>query len=301
MDFSKIPVAVLFIVSLICCIAQQTSQAYYIKRKMKRESEQYSLNAGMSIVCALTLFFLGGCSLKASWYSVLLGVIFGVIIMGSSIFRAKAIKIGPFGYTSVIVNLSTAITALSGALFWNESLGVFKIIGIVLMIGSFFFAIDTESDNGKKANIKWFFLCLLALFFCSFIGIMQKIHQTSEYKNEAIGFLIVAFLTSAIISFAGYAFTKKNENEREERHGATKKWLWFLITLTICGIGAAGNNVLNLYLSGVMDTAIFFPIANGVPLLASLIVSFLIFKEKLKTKQLIGLGIGVLAIVCLFL
>lgn len=301
MDFSKIPVVILFIISLSCCIAQQTSQAYYIKRKMKRESEQYSLNAGMSIVCALTLFFLGGCSLKASWYSVLLGVIFGVIIMGSSIFRAKAIKIGPFGYTSVIVNLSTAITALSGALFWDESLGVFKIIGIFLMIGSFFFAIDTESDNGKKANRKWFILCLLALFFCSFIGIMQKIHQTSEYKNEATVFLIVAFLTGSIISFMGYMFTKKNKNESEERHGATKKWLWFLIALTICGIGAAGNNVLNLYLSGVIDAALFFPIANGVPLFSSLLVSMVVFREKLKRKQLIGLIVGVLAIICLFI
>lgn len=301
MDFSKIPVAVLFIVSLICCIAQQTSQAYYIKRKMKRESEQYSLNAGMSIVCALTLFFLGGCSLKASWYSVFLGVLFGIVSMMCSIFRAKAIKIGPFGYTSVIVNLSTAITALSGALFWNESLGVFKIIGIVLMIGSFFFAIDTENDDGKKANVKWFILCLLALLFISLIGIMQKVHQTSEYKNEVTAFLCVAFLTSSIISFVGYVFTKKNENKSKEEQVTTKKWLWFLIALAICGIGAAGNNILNLYLSGVMDTAIFFPIANGVPLFTSLLVSVLVFREKLKRKQLLGMSIGIIAIICLFI
>lgn len=301
MDFSKIPVVILFIVSLICCIASNTSKAYYIKREMKGEREQYSLNAGMSIVCALTLFLLSGCSLKASWYSVLLGFIFGVITMGSSIFQAKAIKIGPFGYTSVIVNLSTAITALSGSLFWKEELGVFKIIGIVLMIGSFFFAIDTGSDDGKKANVKWFSLCLLALLFTSFIGIMQKIHQTSQYKNEASAFLCVAFLTSAVISFVGYVLTKKNENESKEQHGATKKWLWFLITLTICGIGAAGNNVLNLYLSGVMDTAIFFPIANGVPLFASLLVSVLVFREKLKRKQLLGMSIGIIAIICLFI
>ena len=68
----------------------------------------------------------------------------------------------------------------------------------------------------------------------------------------------------------------------------------------ICGIGVAGNNALNLYLSGVTDTAIFFPIVNGVPLLCSLLVSFILFKEKLKKKQLWGLLVGIVAIVCLF-
>lgn len=301
MDFSKVSPIILFVISLICCIANSTGKAFYIKRVMKRESEQYSLNAGMCIVCVLTLFFLSGCELKGSWYSVLLGVIFGVVTMGGSIFQAKAIKIGPFGYTSVIINLSTAITALSGALFWNESLSIFKIIGIVLMIGSFFFAIDTESDDEKKANVKWFILCLLALLFCVLIGIMQKIHQTSEYKNEATIFLLVAFLTSAIISFVGYVCTKRNEKESRNDRKNTKKWLYFVITLLICGIGAAGNNVLNLYLSGVMEAALFFPLANGVPLFASLLVSVLIFREKLKRKQLIGLFVGILAIICLFI
>lgn len=299
MDFSKIPILILFIITLVCAVANSNFKAYYIKKSLRNESEQYSLNAGISLVCALTLFLLNGCRIQASWYSVLLGLGFGIVTMGSTLFQAKAVKIGPFGYTSVIISLSTAITALSGALFWNETLNAFKIIGIALMLVSFFFAIDTENKNGKKANIKWFLLCLFALLTCALIGLMQKIHQSSQYKNESTAFLFVAFLTSAVISFVGYIFIKKREKGMDDFEVPSKSLQSFFIALIVCGIGTAGNNVLNLYLSGVTDTAIFFPIVNGVPLLASLIVSFLIFKEKLKKKQLIGLSIGIIAIVCL--
>ena len=86
-----------------------------------------------------------------------------------------------------------------------------------------------------------------------------------------------------------------------QKENTTKKLIWnFILALIICGVGAAGNNVINLYLSGITDTAIFFPIVNGVPLLASLLVSFFLFKERLKKKQLIGLLVGIVAIVCLF-
>lgn len=291
----------MFVITLLCGIAYNTCRAYYIKKRLKYESEQYSLNGGLCIVCSVAFFFLSGCRFDLSWYSVLLGVAFGLVSMGNSVLLAKAIRIGPFGYTSVIVNLSTALTALSGALFWNESLSLFKILGIVLMLACFFFAIDTEKDNGKKANTKWFILCLLALLTGALIGILQKIHQSSEYKSEIYTFLFVAFLTSAIISFCGYAVVRKGENRGDDCKPSKKDFLWFFVVLIICGMGTAGNNVLNLYLSGVTETAIFFPIVNGVPLLASLVVSFFVFGEKLKRKQLIGLLIGIVAIICLFI
>ena len=300
MDFTKIPVFLLFIVTLICGIANSNYKAYYIKKTMKNESELYSFNAGAGLVCTVVLFFLSGCSLETSLYSVLLGIIFGFTTMMSAIFSAKAIKIGPFGYTTVIISLATALTALSGAFFWNETLSIFKIIGIILMIGSFFFAIDTENHDEKKLNKKWFLLCILGLLTCALIGILQKIHQTSVYKNELMSFLFVAFLTNAIGSFGWYILQKRKEEVVEENK-TPNKVLRFLIAVLICGIGAAGNNVLNLYLSGVTDTAIFFPVVNGVPLLTSLVVSFVLFKEKLKSKQLVGLFIGVVAIICLFI
>lgn len=301
MDLAIIPIPILFVVTLICAIANTNCKAWYVKRIMRTESEQYSFNAWQCVVCVVVFLVFSLGKLSATWYSVLLGAVFGIVSMIYSIMQTKAFKIGPLGYTTVIINLSTALTALSGAIFWHESLSVFKIVGIVLMVGSFIFAIDTENKDGKKANIKWFILCLLALSACALIGILQKIHQTSGHESELTVFLIVAFLTDAVISFGIYFIRKRKEKVSETEDLPPKKNMIFITVLLLCGIGVAGNNVINLYLSGVIDTAIFFPIVNGVPLLSSLIVSFLAFKERLKIKQIVGLCLGVVAIVFLFI
>ena len=134
------------------------------------------------------------------------------IIIYYTTYARTPFKIGPFGYTTVIVSLSTAITALSGAIFWHESLNAFKVIGIVLMLGCFALAVDTDNKDGKKANWTWFLFCIITLLTCAGIGLLQKVHQTSEYKNELMGFLIVAFVTSSIISLGGYFVFRKKEN-----------------------------------------------------------------------------------------
>ena len=277
MDFSKVPVVVLFVITLVCAVASSNYKAYYVKKTMKSESEQYSFNAGVSLICAMVLFLLSGCKIEMSVYSFLLGLAFGFVTMLNSIMNAKAIKIGPFGYTSLIVSLSTAITALSGAIFWQEPLTTFKVIGIVFMTFCFALAIDTENNDKKKVNRLWFILCIITLLTSVGIGMLQKLHQTSEYKNELMSFLIVAFVTSFIISLGGYFVLKKQEKTLTKEK-ETKKWFWsFIFALLICGVGVAGNNIINLYLSGRVDTAIFFPIVNGVPLLSSILISFILF------------------------
>ena len=162
-------------------------------------------------------------------------------------------------------------------------------------------AIDTENNDKKKVNRLWFILCIITLLTSVGIGMLQKLHQTSEYKNELMSFLIVAFVTSFIISLGGYFVLKKQEKTLTKEK-ETKKWFWsFIFALLICGVGAAGNNIINLYLSGRVDTAIFFPIVNGVPLLSSILISFILFKERLKKKQFYGMLVGIVAIICLFI
>jgi drug/metabolite transporter (DMT)-like permease len=161
------------------------------------------------------------------------------------------------------------------------------------------FAVDTTGDSDKKGGIKWFLLCILALIASAGIGLMQKVHQTSEYKGELMGFLIISFCTGAVISALAYLLLHRKETAlcgKPER----KPLLPIVALVATCGIGVAVNHSFNLFLSGAMDTSIFFPVINGLPLLASLIVSFVIFKEKLKKKQLFGFAIGIVALVCLF-
>ena len=303
MDLTLIPVWVLFVVTLVCAISANTMNAFYVKRKIKNNTHLFLYNSGMGLFCAITLFIVAGFTIKISIFSLLLAMAFGVANVGLSVFMALAFKKGPYGFTNVIVNMSTAITALSGAIFWQETLSVFKIVGIVLMLCCFVLAVDLSNKEGKKANLVWFIFSVLALCSSASIGIMQKIHQSSNFKAELMSLLVMAFVTNAVASFVVFLILRvKNPIPKDEDNGAKKSVIPYLliVAMLVCGVSGAGNNVINLFLSGKIDSAIFFPIVNGVPLIASLVVSFLFFKEKLAKKQILGLLVGLVAIVCLF-
>ena len=67
------------------------------------------------------------------------------------------------------------------------------------------------------------------------------------------------------------------------------------------GVCIAFNNVINLFLVGVMPSAVFFPVVNVGGLLLSILASLALFREKLSKKQWLGLAAGILAIAALAL
>ena len=79
-----------------------------------------------------------------------------------------------------------------------------------------------------------------------------------------------------------------------------KRQVWLLLGIMIAsGACVAVNNKFNLYLSGVMDSAVFFPIVNGGGLVLTTLAAVLLFKEKLSTKQWIGVVLGIASVVFL--
>ena len=60
-------------------------------------------------------------------------------------------------------------------------------------------------------------------------------------------------------------------------------------------------NYLNLKLSGLLPSRLFFPIVNGSSIVICSILSVVLFRERLTGKQMVGLagGIASLVLICL--
>ncbi len=299
MDFSIFPVPALFAVSVVAVIIVQTINAKFAKDNDGGVKTLLFRNSIFMFFMALVLFALNGFKIKLSLYTVIMALLFGGVTMISYVTTLQAYKFGPYGYTSVIVSLSTVISALSGYFFWDEPFGVYKIIGVTLMAFCFIFAVENKKDDAeKKVNFKWFLLSIISMILAAVIGILQKVHQNSDYKNELMPFLVVSFVFSTILCFVTYLFLRK-KGEKFLPVSDNKALLRLFLITALVGIFSAINNCFNLYLAGVVDSAIMFPIVNGIPLMAGILISFILFKEKISKKQLIGLIVGLIAIVFL--
>ena len=104
----------------------------------------------------------------------------------------------------------------------------------------------------------------------------------------------------ALIS-AVFAIIKREKKgaATEKSSGGRKIAITLPLIMAIAGLCVAANNKFNLYLTGVLPTAIFFPIYNVGILILTTISAIFIFKERLSLKQWIGVAIGIISVVCI--
>ena len=285
------------IMSLLSCGILRNE---FCKKELAGNSDLYIFNTVNSLLSAITLVIVAAVSGSLcipSMYTLLMGVIFGMATALCAILSMIALESGPLSYTNVIVSCAMVIPALSGLVLYGEAVSAWQYVGIVLMIVSFACAVD--SDNGSSgASLKWLLLCLGAFVCSGSVGVMQKLHQNSVYKDELGVFLVIAFVFSALFSLA-MTFYYKNVRGEAITVIRAPKLKKFAVISFISGVGFALVNQINMYLAGVMDAIIFYPVVNGASMILTTAAGIMLWHEKLSRRQWFGLITGGVAILLL--
>lgn len=187
--------------------------------------------------------------------------------------------------TILITTSSMIIPAISGAIFFGEAFSIPKMVSLLFLI--FFIFIASNKDENTTISHQWIANCFLTFLLFGAIGVLQKIHQNSIHKDELFGFLTVAFFCSLV--FAG-VLAKKQKASLKNGH---------IILALLCGVCTFSMNLINLKLSGMIPSQIFFPLVNGGSIVLSSIVSLFFFKETTNKKQIVGLVGGIVALICI--
>ena len=297
---------ILLVISMAACLGCTIIRKYYSDKFSGKALSRYFYNAVTALVSAIALTIMAICFygvssiLSVSLFTLILAVAFGIITAVQQIMVLKAFENGPFAYTTVITSLSMLIPTLSGVLiFRDETIKPLQYVGIALMVVCLILSVKTTGDKSeRKASFKWLSLCAVAFVCTGLIGVMQKWHQSSDSKGELNAFLIIAFIIAFVYSAIMSLILLKKEPECEQ---TGKKALPFLalipIVLTIvAGACVAVNNMFNLYLTGVLPAAEFFPLVNGGGLILATLSGLVLFREKLSLRQWIGIGFGIVAV-----
>ena len=282
------------IMSLLSCGILRNE---FCKKELAGNSDLYFFNTTNSLLSAITLLVVAAVSGSLcipSMYTLLMGVVFGMATALCAILSMIALESGPLSYTNVIVSCAMVIPALSGLVLYGEVVSAWQYVGIALMIVSFICAVDKDNES-SGASLKWLLLCLGAFICSGSVGVMQKLHQNSVYKDELGVFLVIAFAASALFSLA-MTFYYKNARGEPITVVRKPKFRKFAVISLISGIGFALVNQINMYLAGVMDAIIFYPVVNGASMILTTAAGIILWKEKLSKRQWFGLVMGGIAI-----
>ena len=196
----------LLCVSVTSGVTVNGLQNKFGKSKCKNKKDINYYNMITFFVCMGVFAAVAILNGKISLFTVLMGLAFGVFTFTSSYCKLVALSRGPMHVTTLIITTSMLIPTLSGPILFPES-EKFSIPKLIFAAVLIFFVYLLAKKDEKETSIKkgWIPMIAVAFLGSGFIGVMQKVHQSSEHKDEIFAFLAVSFA----FSFAASLFTSR--------------------------------------------------------------------------------------------
>lgn len=220
------------------------------------------------------------------WGSLFLGLLFILIF---NLMAATSQKLG-VSVASVATKMSLTIPVLFGVFHYKEILGILEITGIILALLAVYFA--SLKEQKIKAN-KWAFALPIMVFLGSgIIDTSIKYFQDAHMQEEEYAlFSATVFGSAGIIGLFFIGFK------------STKIPIKFNLKNIIGGICLGIPNYFSIYYllkalqHPTWNSASIFTINNVAIVMFSTLLGIVLFKEKLTSKNWLGIGLAICSIV----
>ena len=221
------------------------------------------------------------------YYTLILGALFIIVFNLMAITTQKS----GLSVVSVATKMSVVVPVLFGLLYYNESLGTVKLIGIAIALIAVYLT-SNKSKQGITVNRKSIVLPILVFIGSGIIDTSIKfLEDTYVANNDVPLFSAIIFLAAAIIGFIFIII--------QIIRGSFK----FEFKNIIAGICLGVPNYFSIYFlvktlrSDILESSGIFAINNVSIVALSTFAGIFIFKEKLIRKNWIGIALAILSIV----
>lgn len=241
--------------------------------------------------------------------SFLYGLVNGVMFCFMLLLYNKALQKGNIAFVNFIMSLAMLLPLFGGAMLFDEKISVLQFAGLgILLVASYLVSYgnklsekkdavgrteeDKHSDKKRKAEM-WIFAIIGSVLSGS-VSLFIKFSYNAYPAMEQSQYLLASYTTSFVVMTILSALTTRG-------FSAAKEFVpnkWFFISGIFVGAVTVFGNIAFTFFSVMTDSAIFYPITGALPMLLSAIISPLL-KEKLSKITVIGIVIGVIAIVLL--
>ena len=214
-------------------------------------------------------------------------ILSGLATGASWICYFKALQLGDINKVVPVDKSSTVLTMLLAALFLGESLNGIKIAGIVgIGLGTWLMIEkkkNSNDNNEKKQGISWIIFAAFSAIFASLTSILGKIGISNVESNlgTAIRTIVVLVMAWIVAGITGSVKEIKKIDKRE------------LLFICLSGIATGGSWLCSYRALQDGPASVVVPI-DKLSILVTIAFSYLVFKEKLTPKAIIGLGLIVM-------
>lgn len=328
----------LIFLSAVCLAVQFcTNKGYQAKcGSSMKTSFEFLAQKGIyaTVVFFILAFIIYKRPLKITPMSLILAALVSIFICLCWSLGFIIYKHGPMSaYSTFMMIGGMVLPFLFGAIFLNDNVSIFRIIGVILLIISLLFPlVSSKGKENKKADIVFIILSLVVFIGNGFVSILSSIHSSngafswfceniisnilpniSLERVEPVEFTVLMYMSNTVISAVGWFILSliekhKNKNmpstlheENTEKVKAKVKFADSKACLALLVVGCATSSAVSYIIMRVVDgmanvnISANYPIQTGGTVLLTALAGYIVFKEKPSKASLIGLSLTFLA------
>lgn len=215
--------------------------------------------------------------------SVVFLALSGIATGASWICYFKALAMGDVNKVVPIDKSSTVMSVLLAIMFLGETDHLAaKLLGTALL-GTGILLMQEKKQSEMSKSRKWIVYALLSAVFAALTSILAKVGITGVESNlgTAIRTGVVLVMAWAIVFVKGKQTQLKNLDRKE------------LMFIALSGLATGASWLCYYYAVQKGEVSIVVPI-DKMSVVVTVILSYIVFREKLSKKALIGLGLLVI-------
>ena len=208
----------------------------------------------------------------------------------------NALRTGPVMLTTLMTQMSLVVTSLWGFIFWGAPVTPFVIVGLCLTVVAIVLCLykgKTENTATVRITPRWIMFALMAFGGNAMCSIFQRTQQMvfdGGYREELMFF---ATLAGAIVFTLIYA----RSDHRDQSFIIKRSYIPLIAG--VCNV-VMNIFVIKLATSTLPSTMVYLPMSI-FPLIIVSLFSLVVFREKLRASQWIGVGTGIVSVILLSL
>lgn len=223
------------------------------------------------------------------WFRI--AIVLGLLFI--SIFNMIAITTQKMGVSvaSVANKMSVIIPVLAAIYLYNESLTFPKVLGLIVALFAVYFTSIKKSEQGQGINMNQLILPVIVFLGSGMIDLLVNYAQKNYLKGAAPDLFLSCAFSSA--GSAGFLMVIYQVLVKKRKFQAKS---------ILAGIALGIPNYMSIYFlvktldAHIFESSVIFPVVNIGIVLFSVVCAWLLFREKLSTINLLGIGLSVLAI-----
>ena len=137
-----------------------TTQNYFCKNLLRTKSDNFAYSIIVYIVALISTFIINGCEIKTfSGFTLIDGIIYGLMLTTELYCTLEALKIGPLSLTTLFIVASSIIPIIPSWIIWKDPITWQQVIGIIVMFGAAALVLDA---GNKTENKEYNLVCISA-------------------------------------------------------------------------------------------------------------------------------------------